>query len=88
MRHSNRDVIRTHLHVHQDGLTCSEIAAHIQVTTSSIFNALRSMPDTYIDRWTKGKFQTPPSAIWCVVIPPEDCPKPSKTRIKNATNGN
>jgi hypothetical protein len=40
---------------------------------------LKNMPDTYIDRWVKktergrGKW----TAVWCIVIPPLDCPQPT-----------
>jgi len=40
---------------------------------------LKNMPDTYIDRWVertergRGKW----TAVWCIVIPPLDCPQPT-----------
>jgi hypothetical protein len=45
--------------------------------------AAMKMPDIYIDRWTEVKdskgrsFYTP---VWCVVVPPENCPKPALRR--------
>jgi len=47
---------------------------------STIKRALEQMPDAYIDRWEayKGRGQLPWRAVWCVVVPPKNCPMPSK----------
>jgi len=47
-----------------------------------IYNDLKAMPDTYIDRWDYNVNQPNPGfgepfvAVWCAVVPPPDCPKP------------
>ena len=53
-----------------------ELSERLQLLHDSTYNALRNMPDTYIDRWTKAKQGQPSQAVWCAVVPPEDCPKP------------
>ena len=68
--------IRKLLHQYHDGLTAMELSERLQLLHDSTYNALRNMPDTYIDRWTKAKQGQPSQAVWCVVVPPEDCPKP------------
>lgn len=73
--------IRQLLHQYQDGLTTKEIAERLEKKHDTIYAALQNMPDTYIDRWLEAQQQLPPQAVWCAVIPPEDCPKP---RSKNA----
>ena len=73
--------IRQLLHQYQDGLTAKEIAERLEKKHDTIYAALQNMPDTYIDRWLEAKQQLPPQAVWCAIIPPEDCPKP---RSKNA----
>lgn len=80
------DLVRALLHEHQDGLSVSEILAHLRlmnppVRTSegALRTLLEAMPDTYIDRWftvNAGTF----GAIWCAVKPPPNSPKPSKPR--------
>jgi len=36
------------------------------------------MPDAYIDRWQKINAKNNYAAVWCVVVPPENCPKPNQ----------
>ena len=73
--------IRQLLHQYQDGLTTKEISERLEKKHDTIYAALQNMPDTYIDRWLEAQQQLPPQAVWCAVIPPENCPKP---RSKNA----
>jgi len=68
--------IRQLLHQYQDGLTTKEISERLEKRHDTIYAALQNMPDTYIDRWLEAKQQLPPQAVWCAVVPPEDCPKP------------
>jgi len=72
-QHSN---IRKLLHEYQDGLSAMELAEKLSLDDCTIRRALKEMPDTYIDRWLKAQHKIPAKAIWCAVIPPEDCPKP------------
>jgi hypothetical protein len=63
-----------------DGLTVAQIAQAVQTDTSHIHRMLNKFPDAYIDRWIKrGNITT---AVWCVVIPPPNCPRPESRRKK------
>jgi hypothetical protein len=72
--------IRQLLHQYQDGLTAKVISKRLEMKHATTYAALQNMPDTYIDRWLEAEQQLPPQAVWCAVVPPEDCPKP---RSKN-----
>ena len=71
---SSHPKIRLTLHQNNDGLTVSEISEKTGVKLNTVLRALKEMPDTYIDRWTyiNGGY----AGVWCIVVPPEDCPKP------------
>jgi len=71
-----RDLLRANL----DGLTLREINAVMQRQEENLRRVLRSMPDTYIDRWLER--DSKPAAVWCIVVPPEDCPQPPKRKKK------
>ena len=63
-----------------DGMTVAQIAQAVQTDTSHIHRMLNKFPDAYIDRWIKrGNITT---AVWCVVIPPPNCPRPESRRNK------
>ena len=73
------DLIRELLRNSEDGSTVAELSLDLKAKTTSIYSALtRSMPDAYIDRWTEAGQGKPYEAIWCVVVPPENCPKPTR----------
>ena len=74
--------IRQLLHQYQDGLTAKEISERLEKRHDTIYAALQNMPDTYIDRWLEAQQQLPPQAVWCAVVPPEDCPKPSPKNVR------
>lgn len=79
MTRSHAPEIRDLLRESPDGLTCSEIKQRLPKISSddTIRNCLERMPDAYIDRWAdpvRGQWQ----AVWCVVVPPEDCPYPTE----------
>jgi hypothetical protein len=71
--------IRTLLQQALDGLDVGTIANVLDREPSSIRSRLKQMPDAYIDRWIRQNGHAP-MAIWCVVIPPENCPKPETKR--------
>jgi hypothetical protein len=73
---SNHHAIRMALHKYPDGLTISEIAERIEKPLSSIWRALKEMPDAYVDRWVAHRKQW--TAVWCAIVPPENCPKPTR----------
>jgi len=74
--------IRQLLRQYQDGLTAKEISERLEKRHDTIYAALQNMPDTYIDRWLKAEQQLPPQAVWCAVVPPEDCPKPRPKNVR------
>jgi len=76
MRKSNHHAIRMLLQQYHDGLRVVEIAERLDKYTGPILRSLREMPDAYIDRWVEHRKQW--SAVWCVIVPPENCPKPSE----------
>jgi len=78
----NHPNIRRLLRRHSDGLTVSSIAETLGIKKDSAYQALRNMPDTYIDRWTEAKQSEPAQAVWCAIVPPKDCPKPVKKTVK------
>ena len=78
---ANHPVIRAILREHTDGLTIKQLVELIPATQGPTRTALKNMPDAYIDRWIKA--DAPKSkyeAVWAVVMPPEDCPRPTTKR--------
>ena len=58
-----------------DGMTLEELADLLNRPKTNVRKVLKNMPDVYIDRWEvapRGQYK----AVWCVVIPPTDCPRP------------
>jgi hypothetical protein len=71
--------IRALLRAAPDGMTVHEIEAEMtRVDQSHISRILRAMPDAYIDRWLYVEGTRWARAVWCVVVPPEDCPRPKR----------
>jgi hypothetical protein len=63
------------LQKYPDGLPVAEIAERLEKESSPLRRALIEMPDAYIDRWIAHRKQW--VAVWCVIITPENCPKPN-----------
>jgi hypothetical protein len=58
-----------------DGMTLEELADLLDRPETNVRKVLKNMPDVYIDRWEvapRGQYK----AVWCVCIPPTDCPRP------------
>jgi len=58
-----------------DGMTLEELSELLNRPKSNVRKVLKAMPDVYIDRWEvapRGQYK----AVWCIVIPPTDCPRP------------
>ena len=70
--------VRAALRAHPDGLTASQLHQIIEAPEGRMRSVLRSMPDAYIDRWQTRGTQNYLSAVWCVVVPPPNCPKPER----------
>ena len=81
MRTNATKTIRQLLRSHPDGLDVGTLANQLDREPGNIRTRLKEMPDTYIDRWVRNG-GNPPLAIWCVVVPPEDCPKPETKKEK------
>jgi hypothetical protein len=73
--------LRALLRANPDGLDIGTIANVLSREPSNIRQRLALMPDAYIDRWLRQR-GNPPLAIWCVVVPPENCPKPQSLKDK------
>jgi hypothetical protein len=74
---SKHDLVRKVLRDSADGLTVKQITEAVGVDKDPLSRILQTMPDAYIDRWsgpTRGQY----SAVWCVVVPPENCPRPTR----------
>jgi hypothetical protein len=78
MRTNLTHEIRALLRASPDGLDIYTMVDYLEREMGSIHKQLARMPDAYIDRWqqTVGA----PRAIWCVVIPPDNCPRPDKKK--------
>ena len=77
MSKSKHDLVRKVLRDSEDGLTVKQITDAVGVDKDPLSRILQTMPDAYIDRWsgpTRGQY----SAVWCVVVPPENCPRPTR----------
>ena len=79
MRTKTTQTLRTLLRANPDGLDVSTMANHLEREATGLRKLLSTMPDAYIDRWLRRK-GNPPTAIWCVVVPPDNCPKPENQR--------
>jgi len=73
--------VRQALRDNPDGLKVSQIVEITGANENAVNRLLRkSFPDSYIDRWEyRGKTKYL-DAVWCVVVPPQDCPKPTRTK--------
>ena len=60
-----------------EGLTTRQLQYRLEVDHRTLCKSLKSMPDSYIDRWT-GPHRGQWAAVWCVVEVPENCPKPDE----------
>jgi len=69
--------IRTLLRRYDDGFTVKSLSNLTGFSPESVRKALKNMPDAYIDRWQAAVHREPIQAVWCVVVPPEDCPRPN-----------
>lgn len=79
MHKSNHHAVRMALQKYHDGLTVSEIAERLEKDANHIRRALLGMSDAYIDRWISGREHRKQwAAVWCVVVPPQNCPKPKE----------
>ena len=62
-------------------------SAQVKEAQERVRTALKNMPDTYIDRWIKSGKNGSYFPVWCVVVPPADCPRPRQERPYIASRG-
>lgn len=74
-------VLRRLLRENPDGLSTTELAKRLSRDNNNVRNALTRMPDVYIDRWDATPGQKTYVAVWCAVVPPPNCPHPTR-RVK------
>lgn len=89
MRKSTHPAIRELLRAHPDGLTTTEIALLVPALrdNKAAAKALHTMPDAYIDRWyLRPGSRAQYTAVWCVVVPPPNCPYPTNRFDKARTH--
>jgi hypothetical protein len=83
MRTFATQAVRKLLRDNPDGLEVNTIASNLERDSDSIRRVLHTMPDAYIDRWVLYGKTGMPSAVWCVVVPPKNCPRPASKRKKS-----
>jgi hypothetical protein len=84
MRTFATHAVRELLRANPDGMDVGTIANHLDREPGNIRKLLHTMPDAYIDRWTRFGGIGRHSAIWCVVVPPENCPRPETKRRRKS----
>lgn len=80
MRTNATKHIRQLLQENPDGLTLKTIAERVDRDEKNVRKLLINMPDTYIDRWD-GPVRGQYAAVWCIVVPPDNCPHPTKPMV-------
>jgi len=70
-------LVRELLRNHPDGLTLAEIHAYFpKMALDNLRRLVKDLPDSYVDRWEPAP-RKQYRAVYCVVIPPSDCPHPN-----------
>ena len=82
MRTFATHAVRKLLRDNPDGMDVGTIANNLEREPGNIRKLLHTMPDAYIDRWTRFGGIGRHTAIWCVVVPPENCPPP-ETKLRS-----
>jgi hypothetical protein len=68
-----------------DGITLEDLSELLNRSKYNVRKVLKNMPDVYIDRWEvapRGQYK----AVWCIVVPPIDCPRPERTNDQSLQN--
>ena len=78
MKKSTGLALRALLRENEDGMTVAQMSRLTDTVQNSVLRSLKAMPDAYIDRWQTAGRRKYYSAVWCVVVPPENCPKPNE----------
>lgn len=73
--------IRQTLRACPDGLTAGQVSEMLGIPRNAVLSWLKKMGDAYIDRWEMpASGSGNPAAVWCVVVPPANCPRPAGRR--------
>ena len=72
--------LRAILRSHPEGLTTTALTDMTGRDKENVRKQLNQMPDTYIDRW-EGPHRGQYNSVWCIVVPPDDCPHPTKQMV-------
>lgn len=75
MKPSKHPAIRSVLRASGTAMTAKEISARVGIDADNVRQALRRMPDTYIEAYALSR-RSVHEALWRVVIPPPNCPHP------------
>jgi len=78
MRTNTTHSVRALLRANSDGMDVGTIANTLNREPYNVRRILKTMPDAYIDRWFTTGRKKYYSAVWCVVVPPANCPKPNQ----------
>lgn len=73
--------LRKLLRQYPDGISTDLVAELSGYKPSDVRRSLAAMPDTYVDRWVKGK-RGQYMKIWCIARVPDDCPHPKDRAYK------
>lgn len=73
-----QQLVRKLLRDNPEGMTVAQISEAVETDTSHVHRMIHKFPDAYIDRWIKTGNRV--IAVWCVVVPPENCPRPDRKK--------
>jgi len=76
MSKSRHPKLREILLQHEEGLTASEIAKYVNMQSDNVTQSIKTMPDVYIDRWTKPMKGVKYVPVYIAIKIPENCPAP------------
>lgn len=71
---------------YENGLTDSEIAKFTGIQCNRVREIVKKMIPIYIDRWIIGRGDKY-HPVYCIQLPPEDCPKPDEIIHESYRNG-
>lgn len=78
--------LRGLLRAAEDGLTVADMAVVSGHAPDAVRTSLLRMPDAYIDRYSAPVRGQHP-AVWCVVVPPPHCPRPTSKATRRPSRG-
>ena len=76
MSKSRHPELREILLQHEEGLTASEITKYANMQSDNVTQSIKTMPDVYIDRWTKPSKGVKYVPVYIAIRIPDNCPAP------------